>query len=63
MAETTQLRWFEQFPRCARCGKTAQGILRGSCNESYGHHCLRCAERRLKDSEKARSLTAAKGDA
>lgn len=53
--ETAELRWFEQFPKCAECGKTAQGILRGSQNQSYGHHCLRCAERRLKASEKARA--------
>lgn len=55
MAETTELRWFEQFPKCARCGKTSQGILRGSRNESYGHHCNRCAMKRIKDSERERN--------
>lgn len=54
MSETTDLRWFESFPRCG-CGKFSQGILRGSLNQSYGHHCARCAERRLKASEKVRA--------
>ncbi len=54
MGETTELRWFEEFPRCV-CGRVSQGILRGSQNQSYGHHCKRCAERRLKASEKARA--------
>lgn len=54
LSETPNLRWFEAFPKCS-CGKTAQGILRGSQNESYGHHCQRCADRRLKASEKART--------
>lgn len=52
--ETTELRWFEAFPKC-RCGKTAQGILRGSQNQSFGYHCKACAERRLKASAKARA--------
>lgn len=55
MAETTELRWFEEFPKC-HCGQKSQGILRGSRNESYGHHCKRCAERRLKVSERERKL-------
>ena len=55
MAETTQLRWFEEIPMtCQRCGKRAHGFLRGEQNESYGKHCKRCAEKRLRDSEKAR---------
>ena len=53
--ETTELRWFEEITmKCQRCGKPAHGILRGERNESYGKHCRRCAEKRLKDSEKAR---------
>lgn len=56
MSETTELRWFENTDRtCGQCGKRASGILRGSRNESYGPHCARCAERRLKASEKARA--------
>lgn len=55
MAETPDLRWFENTERkCASCGKRATGILRGSRNESYGPHCARCAERRLKASRKVR---------
>ena len=57
--ETTELRWFVTTERqCARCGKRATGILRGTANESYGPHCGRCADKRLKDSEKARALLA-----
>ena len=52
-AETPDLRWFEKNPKCP-CGKTATGILRGCRNESYGHHCDRCAARRLKASQQAR---------
>lgn len=55
--ETTELRWFEAFPKC-RCGRTAEGILRGSQNQSFGHHCKRCADKRLAASEKARKAKA-----
>jgi hypothetical protein len=56
MNETTKLRWFEEIAmKCDRCGGRASGILRGSQNESYGKHCKRCAEKRLRDSEKARA--------
>lgn len=51
MTETPNLRWFEEFPKC-RCGKVANGILQGEANESYGHHCTKCAEKRLRDSQK-----------
>ena len=58
MAETTELRWFDANPSCARCGKVSHGRLMGSGNQSYGHHCKRCAEKRLKDSQKAREKEA-----
>ena len=55
MAETTELRWFEEINmKCERCGARAAGILRGSQNQSYGKHCKRCANKRLRDSEKLR---------
>lgn len=54
MSETPDLRWFEQNPSCRMCAKPSAGILRGTRNESYGHHCKRCAEKRLKDSAKVR---------
>jgi hypothetical protein len=57
MTETTELRWFEHIPRC-RCGRKADGILRGSRNESFGHHCESCATRRLKASERERERLA-----
>lgn len=53
MSETPNLRWFEAIPKCA-CGKLAQGKLMGQQNESYGWHCQRCADRRLRASAKAR---------
>lgn len=53
MSETPNLRWYDEFPNCG-CGKVAGGILRGVGNESYGYHCKRCAERRLKASAKVR---------
>ncbi len=51
--ETPDLRWFEEFSNCLGCGKNAQGILRGVRNESYGPHCRKCAQARLKNSKKA----------
>lgn len=59
-SETTELRWFEQTDRKCSCGARASGILRGSRNESYGPHCKRCADRRLKASEKARAALASR---
>ena len=54
MNETIELRWFEEFGRCRQCMKRADGILRGSRNESYGPHCKKCATKRLIDSKKER---------
>ncbi len=51
MTEVINLRWFEEFGKCP-CGRYAQGILRGTRNESYGPHCKRCAASRLKASDK-----------
>lgn len=59
LRESPDIRWFEQREsKCDRCGKAAQGILRGSQNESFGPHCKRCAEKRIKDSAKAREQLA-----
>lgn len=58
MSESPEIRWFEQFPKCARCGKDAQGILRGTQNQSFGNHCQRCANARLKASERERAANA-----
>jgi len=54
IAETTELRWFEEYGECRRCGKQAAGILLGVTNNSYGPHCKKCADKRLKDSARAR---------
>ncbi len=53
MVETVHLRWFEEFPNCA-CGRPSNGILKGDRNQSYGHHCKKCADKRLKASAKER---------
>lgn len=59
MSETPNLRWFENTERqCTVCRKRATGILRGDGNESYGPHCQKCADRRLKASAKARVAAA-----
>ena len=64
MSETTELRWFEERDmKCVQCGKRASGILRGSRNESYGRHCKKCAEKRLRDSEKERDRRTNHADA
>ncbi|WP_156028986.1 hypothetical protein [Sphingobium sp. DC-2] len=54
MAETPNLRWFEAYSTCRMCSKRADGILRGLQNESYGPHCKKHAEQRLKASQKVR---------
>lgn len=63
MGETPDLRWFESTERrCHGCGKRATGILRGARNESYGPHCERCANKRLKDSERTRAALSRHGE-
>jgi len=52
--ETTELRWFDKYPSCLMCSKRADGVLYGTQNQSYGAHCQRCADKRLKASEAAR---------
>lgn len=56
--ETTELRWFDAYAKCSQCGGVSHGILRGSRNESWGDHCRKCAEKRLKASRKAREAEA-----
>lgn len=57
LSESPEIRWFEKLPKC-KCGKTGTGILRGTQNQSFGHHCDRCAAKRLKGSEQARAFLA-----
>jgi len=54
MAYPDQVQWFDPLGACFNCGKPATGTLRGPRNESYGHACLQCAERRLNVAWKAR---------
>ncbi len=54
MKESYCLAWFDQFPSCQSCGKPSEGILHGLGNESFGHHCLNCAKKRLKAASKVR---------
>jgi len=55
MSETPNLRWFEEYSSCRMCSKRGEGILRGSQNESYGSHCKKHAEQRLKASKAERA--------
>ncbi len=60
--EVPDLRWFESTEhKCQQCGERAVGILRGTRNESWGYHCQRCADKRLKASAKAREDAAKDG--
>ena len=52
--ETPYLQWFDQFPSCRMCGKAATGNLMSIRNESYGAHCKKCADGRLKRSKQVR---------
>lgn len=67
--ETTELRWFRKRDfDCRMCRKRGVGSLMGTRNEDYGIHCQKCADRRLRDSAKAREMESkaiqvmAKGD-
>lgn len=57
MDESPHVQWFEPYSKC-RCGKPAAGVLRGTRNESFGAHCKRCAEKRIKDSLRVRKQIA-----
>jgi hypothetical protein len=54
LEDTPDLRWFDKYGSCRMCGKKSEGLLRGSQNQSYGDHCQRCADKRLKASERVR---------
>lgn len=59
LKETPNLKWFDNKGfRCRHCGKHADGNLMSDRNESYGAHCQRCADRRLKDSKQVREMLA-----
>jgi hypothetical protein len=59
---TDQVRWFEQYPSCRKCGKYGKlGILRGQFNESHGTYCQKCANARLKSAEREREREKRKG--
>lgn len=57
--ETPNLRWFDTTGfQCRQCGKRADGNLMSDRNESYGAHCQRCADKRLKDSKQVNEMLA-----
>src|SRR4051812_39961413 len=59
--ETPDLRWFKHIDfTCRQCGKRAAGELMSYRNETYGLHCQRCADSRLKNSAKVRELESGK---
>lgn len=54
IGESPNLQWFKPYNSCRMCGKKADGILFDRRNESYGEHCKKCADKRLKDSKRVR---------
>jgi translation initiation factor 2 beta subunit (eIF-2beta)/eIF-5 len=60
LEDTPSLRWFDKYPACRMCGKKAEGLLMSDRNESYGAHCQKCADKRLKVSAKVRTQLAAR---
>lgn len=59
LKETPSLRWFDAAGfRCRQCGKHADGNLMSDRNESYGAHCQKCADKRLKASAQVREMLA-----
>jgi len=48
-------RWFERLGSCT-CGKPATGKLMNSRNESLGRFCDKCAQKRLKEADRAREM-------
>lgn len=58
MKPEADLRWFDKYPRCRQCDKPSAGRLMDVRNTNYGDHCLKCAEKRLKDAEAYRKYQA-----
>lgn len=58
LSESPHIRYFSAYPNCSGCGKTAQGVLYGTSNESYGAHCRKCADKRIRASADVRALLA-----
>jgi hypothetical protein len=56
--ESPEIRWFEKYSGCRMCRKPSAGILRGTQNQSFGDHCVKCADKRIRDSKKAREQIA-----
>ena len=47
--------WFDDIGKC-RCGKRANGILRGALNEHLGAYCTPCATKAVAWADKRRTL-------
>lgn len=56
LEESPEVQWFDAHSSCRVCGKKSDGILRGLRNQSYGEHCRKCAERRIKAAKKVREI-------
>lgn len=48
-----EAQWFDALNHC-RCGRPANGVLRGTRNESYGSWCKKCAEHEIKKAQQLR---------
>lgn len=62
LEDTPSLRWFDRYPSCRQCGKRADGLLMSDRNESYGAHCQKCADKRLKASARVRAKLTARAE-
>lgn len=60
MTYPDQARWFDALGVCDAlgCKRPATGTVRGPRNDSYGHYCQRCADKRLAAARKAREAYA-----
>lgn len=52
--ESPDLQWFKTYPTCRECGAKSDGLLMSRRNDSYGDHCRKCADKRLKRSKEIR---------
>lgn len=52
--ESPDLQWFKAYPSCRECGRPSAGLLMSRRNESYGDHCRKCADKRIKRSKQIR---------
>jgi hypothetical protein len=53
-------RWFRALGACCKCARPAHGTLFDFRNDSMGAYCTTCANRRLREADKANAKVARK---